>query len=862
MKLKKAKLLVNLLGCILIFTSYCFSQLLTPEEFFGFRMGTDYKLARYDKIVDYFHSLDQNSDKIQVVELGKTTENNPFIMAIISSADNLEHLEKYKRIQSRLANPDSLSDDAAKKLIAEGKTVALINCNQHSTEIGSSQMSVELAYKLITENSPKINKILDEVIFLLIPSLNPDGQIMVVDWYNKYRETPFEGGRMPWLYHKYVGHDNNRDHFMLTQKETKMIAKVLYKEWFPQILLDQHQMGNSGPRLFIPPFADPANPNVDSIILREVALIGSYMATALEQKGYSGVGSGMIFTAWWEGGLVRTPWWHNIVGLLSEAASVRIASPLFQKPEDLREEYRGLPGKKRTNNFPNPWLGSWWRLRNIVDYELVISLALLEVGARYKDMFLHNFYLLGKKAIEKGNKESPYAYIIPPNQHDKGTASLMLQKLMESGVRVHQAQYPFRADEITFPENTYVILLAQPYRNYIKDLLEEQRYPDMRLYPKGPPLRPYDLTGWTLSLQMGVNIIEANKPFEAELIELKKYPVYQVTINGKAGYAYLMSPQANNSYIAINRLLKKQFSLYRSLKPFNSGRNLFSPGSIIIPKKSGLHSLLTEWTENLQLDIHTINSRPSIPCYKLKSPKIGLYQPWTANMDEGWTRWILEQYEFPYKILHNSDILEQNQMNNLQTIILPDIRAERIIEGNKQGTMPPQYCGGLGIDGIVNLKTFVKNGGTLICLDSSTIFAIKCFGLPVENVLEGHKPEEFFCSSSLLDIEVDNNHPLAFGMPSHAIAVFTHSPAFEILPTFQNKPEVIAKYPESTPLRSGWLIGETKLFNKAALLNVPYGKGNIILIGFRAQNRAQPHNTFKILFNSIFYGASYTQSLP
>jgi hypothetical protein len=859
---KRKKILIFIILLILLFSFGLFSQTQSPEEFFGFKMGSDCKLARYDKIVEYFHLLEQSSDKIQIAELGKTTNGNPFIMAIISSAANLKDLDKYKRIQRQLANPDGLSAAVAKNLIAEAKTVALINCNQHSTEIGSSQMAVELAYKLITENSPKIKKILDEVIFLLIPSLNPDGQIMVVDWYNKYLGTPFEGGRMPWLYHKYVGHDNNRDHYMLTQKETKIIANVLYKEWFPQILLDQHQMGNKGPRLFIPPFADPANPNVDSIILREVALIGSHMATSLEQKGYSGVGSAMMFTAWWEGGLVRTPWWHNIVGLLSEAASVKIASPIFQKPQDLSKEFRALPGNKRTSNFPNPWSGGWWRLRNIVDYELVISLALLEVGARYRDSFLNSFYLLGKKAIESGKTEPPYAYIIPPDQHDNGTATLMLQKLMESGVRVHKAQYPFRAKDITFPQGTYVILMAQPYRNYIKDLLEIQRYPDMRLYPEGPPIRPYDLTGWTLPLQMGVNTIEVNKPFEAELVELTQYPSYQGKMDGKAGYAYLISAKANNSYIAINRLLNKQFPVYRSLISFNHEGKPFPPGTIITPKKNGLHSLLEKWTKELQLDIKAINTHISIPCYKLKNQKIGLYQPWTANTDEGWTRWILEQYEFPYETLHNADIQEQSHLKNLQTIILPDMRYEEIIEGNKERTMPPQYCGGLGIDGIVSLKTFVKNGGTLICLDSSAIFAIKCFGLPVKNVLEGLKPKEFFCPGSLLDIEVDNNNPLAFGMPSHAIAVFSNSPAFEVLPSFQNNPEVIAKYPEANPLRSGWLIGETKLLNKAAVINAPYGKGNIILAGFRVQNRAQPHNTFKILFNSIFYGASSKQNLP
>lgn len=863
MKYNKIKLLFYATLFTFLLANLIYSQPLAPEEFFGFRMGTDFKLARWDKIVDYFYLLDKASNKIKVLELGKTTEDNPFIMAIISSAENLGNLEKYQRIQRRLANPDGLSEAQAKKLSAETKAVVLINCNQHSTEIASSQMAVELAYRLITEESTQIKKILDEVIFLLIPSMNPDGQIMVVDWYNKYLGTPFEGCRMPCLYHKYVGHDNNRDHYMLTQKETKLIAQVLYKDWFPQILLDEHQMGNSGPRLFIPPFADPANPNVDPIILREVGLIGHHMATALEQKGYSGAASGIRFTAWWEGGLVRTPWWHNIVGLLSEAASVHLASPIFQKIEDLAEEYRGLPGSKRMNNFPNPWPGGWWRLRNIVDYELVISLSLLNVAAHYKDMFLYNFYLLGKKAIEQGKKEPPFAYLIPPNQHDRGAASLMLEKLMESGVRLHQAQHSFRADGITYAEGTYVILLAQPYRNYIKDLLETQRYPDMRLYPKGPPIRPYDLTGWTLPLQMGVNVVPVTSPFVAELVQIKEFPAYIGKMSGKAGYAYVIDHKANNSFIAVNRLLKRGFKVYRSSNSFSTGGIDFTAGAIIIPQAKGLHSFLAKWAKELQCDIKAINSRPSVSCYLLQPLKLGLYQPWTANMDEGWTRWLLEQYEFPYKNLHDSEMRAGSLHNRFQVIVLPDMRYEQIVEGNTLGTMPPQYCGGIGIEGVVNLKSFVKNGGTLLCLDSSADFAIKYFGLPVKNVLEELKSEEFFCPGSLLELQVNNAHPIGFGMPSKAIAVFTRSPALQVLPTFQSQPEVVAKYSDSNPLRSGWLIGEANLFNKACLVHAPYyGKGHIILIAFRAQHRAQPHNTFKLLFNSIYYGALSKQTLP
>jgi len=840
-----------------------------PEESLGFRVGSDYKLARWPQIVNYFKLLDQGSDKLKVETLGETTEGNPFIMVTISSSDNMSRLDSYKRIQHSLANPRGLSPEAARKLAAEGKVVVMISCNIHSTEIGSNQMSMELAHRLITEESPRVLNILDKVIFLLIPSHNPDGQIMVVDWYNKYLGTEYEGGRMPWLYHKYVGHDNNRDAFMVTQKESKLITRVLYHEWFPQVILNQHQMGSYGARLFVPPFHDPINPNVNPIVWREMSFIGSRMTMDLEEEGYSGVISKAIYTAWWEGAFSPTPWWHNMVGLLSEAASVKIATPIFIDKSQLQGGSRGFPEYKQQENFPNPWPGGWWRLRDIVDYELVASFSLLETAATYKEDFLYNFYLMGSQAIEKGEKEPPFAFLIPPNQRDMITAVKMIETLMLGGVEVHKATAPFTADGIDYPAGTYVILMSQPFRAYAKDMLERQRYPDIRLYPGGPPQPPYDCTGWTLPMQMGVRTVTIKSPFRGELVALNKAEYPEGKVSGRATYAYLFSHAPNNSFIAVNRLLKNGYQVYWAKEPLKLAGESFEPGAMVVPVKGGIHSVINSMAEELHLSIHAVNKKIRGEAYQLKPLKLGLYQPWTANSDEGWTRWLLEQFEFPYKNIHNAEMRTGNLKARYDVIIIPDDSPQQIITGRREGRpgrpytpLPPPYEGGIGNEGVANLKSFVEAGGTLITFDSSSDLPIESFGLPVKNVLKEVPREEFFCPGSLLEVEVDNAHPIAFGMGNKAVASFVSSPTFSLLPSFDHKAKVMVKYPAKNPLLSGWILGEEKLFNRAALVEVEKGKGRIILIGFRCQNRAQPHGTFKLLFNSLYYGPATLSRLP
>jgi len=835
-----------------------------PEEFFGHKPGADFKMIRWEQIVEYFQLLADNSDRIKVVELGKTTLGNPFIMAIISSPENLANLEKYKEISKKLAK-GRISEEEADRLAKEGKSIAMITCSMHASECGPTQMSPELGYTMATEDSPRINEILNEVIFLFVPSFNPDGNIMVVDWYREYVGTPYETAPMPWLYHHYVGHDNNRDGFMLTQVETQYVTKVLYQDWFPQLLFDQHHMGNSDARLFISPMYDPRNPSLDPLVTREIELTGAYIRTLMESKGLIGVIHHANWGAWWQAGTFTNAWWHNVVSLLAESAGTRLATPVFQTMRDLSGQYsRGLGkmGNYQQMNYPSPWPGGWWRLRDIVEYNYWASIGFLESGAKHKEIYLKNMYRMARNSIEKGNNEAPYAYIVPMTQRDPNTAAKMLNIFIANGAEIHQAVEPFEVENKKYPARSYVILMSQPYRPFLKDMLSRQVYPDRRQYPGGPPEFPFDLTGWTLRYQMGVEAIEVTFPFEAKLKLVEKAEPPAGKVQGRGNY-YILDHAVSDSFRAINRLLKEGFKVSWATRSFSAGGKSYPAGSIIV-SGAGITSKVQSLAHEFNLQIQAGAGSPPRDVLSLKSLKLGLYQPWGGNMDEGWTRWIFDTWEFPYTTIHNVNIRNGHLNMDYDIILLTSMSPQGIINGRPEGSVPSQYAGGIGNRGLANLIQFVKEGGTLITFDGSSNFAIDYFKVPVANIVRNVKPEEFFCPGTLLRVEVDNTHPIAYGMDKLATIMFSRSPVFELSKPKEGKPtgkgtsnslpKVVVSYPNVSPLMSGWIMGEKTLFNKAALVETNYGKGKIIMFGFRPHNRAQTHGTFKLFFNSLYYG--------
>jgi hypothetical protein len=841
----------------------------SPESFLGHRVGADRKLAPWPKVVEYLRLLDAASDRISIESAGQSTQGNDMPVVVMTSEENQKNLDRYREISRRLANPDGLSEQEAVALIQEGKTIALVTCSIHSTEVGSTQMAMEFAYDVATTQDPKLLSWLEDVIFLLMPSINPDGQVMVIDWYNQHVGTPYEGGPMPWLYHVYTGHDNNRDFYMLTQKETRAVNDLLYRRWFPQIFLDEHQMGSTGPRMFVPPQADPLAPEIHSLIFRQADLLGTVMSMRLEEAGKLGVGSDMIFDSYWPGGTRNTAWWKNVTGLLTEVASVDIASPIYIEPGELRGEVKGLPEYKRQSNFPSPWPGGWWRLRDIVEYELVATRAFLEAASRYRESLLTNFYRMAREATERGAKEPPYAFIIPADQRDPVAAALLVELLLRHGVRIERASAPFTVGRSAYAAGTYVIPAAQPYRAFLLTMLRRQRYPEIVPYPGGPIMPPYDVTAWSLPLAMGVEVAEAETPIAGTVsLAVIEAPVWPGGAVAAGAGGYLISHRADSAVTARNRLLAQGKKVY-----WLRERSAGEAGDLYIPPGEITAEAVSRLSQELHLPVTPLAAAPAGPAWRLKPVRVGLYKPWYASMDEGWTRFLLERYGFAFHNLANEALKDGSYRAKVDAILLPSVAAN-IIEKGEPATaearrfwepLPPPYAGGIGEAGGQKLKKWVEDGGVLVALDASTAYVIDLFGLPVRNVLDKVSEEQFHAPGSQLRILMDTAHPLSYGMSAEEIAYFADSPAFQTSPPdarFERR--VVATYPENAAdiLVSGYLKGGERLAKKAAVVEYKVGKGRVVLIGFRPQHRAQPHRTFKLLWNALYLAGLEEETLP
>ncbi len=866
MKSKRLLIVLSLLT-VISFKSLSAQEIPSPESYFGFKMGEDRKLIDWKQITEYFNLIDRLSPRVLVKTIGKTTLNRPFILVTISSSENIKNIDLYKKIQQQIANPYDLEKTKAENLIEKAKTVVLISMNIHSTEIASSQESVELAYELATSRENEINKILNDVIILLIPSLNPDGLQMVVDWYRKYLNTPYEACRMPWLYHYYAGHDNNRDWFMFNLKESRLTSKILYHEWFPEIVYDQHQMGSTGPRLFLPPYSDPVNLNVSPLLMSEINMLGKHVLSDLHQHGFKGVTSGMSFNAYFEGTMSKTPIWHNMVGILSEAASSRLATPIYLPRGSLGKYGPERARYSTVTNFLDPWEGGWWRLRDIIKYEKCATYSILELASTYRKKFIMNFYKMNREAIQMGKEESPYFYLIPLNQHDPNSASEMLKRLEYNGIKIFRSKREFEYQGITYPQNTFVIPLSQPCRACIKDLMESQIYPNLKSYPNGPPRPPYDFTGWTLPLQMGVSSVEIKKPLNLELVLAEDYGFNEIKDVENTSKYYIIERRYNNCFTILNNLIKKEVEIYWADEDFNEGGKDFPAGTIIIPEQKNIGSLLNELSKKYEVPIYSGREQISIKGSRVSRFRLGVYQPWTASMDEGWTRFVLDSFEFEYKTIHN-DIMKSGRLEDFyDVIIIPSMSTATIVDGRYRWRrepvlgspeMPKKYRGGIGNKGVEALINFIKAGGTLITIDGSSNFAIEKLRIPAVNVVKGLKQGEYYSPGSLLEIELNTSHPLAYGMPKHAAIRSVNSPAFRLLP-YSREIYAVGYYTKENPLLSGWLIGGDRLEGNTVLAEIPVEKGRVIIFGFGVQSRAQTHGTFKLLFNAIF--TSKTQSV-
>jgi hypothetical protein len=806
----------------------------------GFRIGEDRKLADWTQIVDYFRKLDDASDRVTVQEVGRTTEDRPFLVVVISSEKNLERLEDIRRRNLRLADPRGLSDDDVPRLLAEGKTIVALNHGIHSDEVAATQTAMETAWRLATATEGPLRRVLDDVVVVMLPSHNPDGAQSVTEWYRSTLGTPYEGRDIPWLYHKYVGHDNNRDWYMFTQRESRLTAQFLYDRWHPQIVHDLHQMGPRGPRIFVPPYLDPWEPNVDPALTAAVNALGTHIAARLTAEGKKGVAVNALYDAW--SPARAYPHTHGGVRILSECAETLLATPIDVPFEDLNTGL-GYDAKRRSWNFPDPWPGGTWHLRDIVDYQLSATWAVLEHAAAHRPYWLRNFLDVNRRSVAR---RDPHAFVLPAAQADPLATTRLLEALRLGGVEVHRARAPFEAAGTTQPAGSHVILMAQPASGFAKAVLEPQRYPDRRQYAGGPPVRPYDVTAHTLPLLMGVKTLPAPAPFTADLERVDQVSVPPGRVASRGRWAALGHRTAD--LIALGRLLRAGVPVRWAIAPFTDQKRTFPAGTLLVP--AAARRRLEGMARELGVTAEGVTATP--PALALRAPRVGLYRSWVASMDEGWTRFVFEQQVgVEYQTLRDKDVRAGGLRERFDVIVLPDQRAAETRDGHAKGQLPDEYVGGLGKEGAQALKGFAEAGGTVVAFNAGSEFAIAALGLPVRNVLAGVPEAEFYGPGSLLGVRFAESSPLGHGVEGTVPIWFEGSPAFEAAAG-----TVVARYPDEDPLKSGWLLGGDRLKGRAALVEVPVGRGRAVLFGFRPQYRGQSWATYVPMLNALYTSAA------
>lgn len=815
----------------------------TPASVLGHTPGDDFYLANYDESKAYFQQLAKTSNRIKIVDVGKTTRGLDWQIAVISSPENLAQLDKYEDINRRLTWARGIDDSAARDLARQGKIFVHIDGGMHSTEVAGAQHSIILAYKLLSaENDPEIDAILNNVILVLWPTLNPDGQNEVVAWYRKNLGTSYEVSPLPDLYQEYVGHDNNRDGYMNNMLESQ---EVTHQEliWNPEIFYTQHQTAPFPARIFIPPFVEPISSNIQPILMRWLNAVGIDMAAYLDEHDMPGAINRVGFDNWYPGFQDFTGIFRNSISFFTETALYGYATPHFYTVRDFPQDFRSLDSQVF---YSSPWTGGWWRLGDAVRYMVGASMSVLDTAAKYHEQLLYNKYQVGRDNVARFTNNPPYAYVISTKQRDLPEAATLVDKLMINGIEVHQATQPFAANGRDYPAGSWIILMDQPFAGLVKELFEPQKYPDLR--ENGAPIRPYDVAGWTLPMQMGVDADAVLQPVSstdrANLKLLDRFSAPAGNIEG-SGSVFLVDPRTNAHFKAINEILGSGGHV-----SFTADSSDGMPAGAAI--MTGMtRDRVAALSNDFSLSIRALDKAPE-DVIATKKPRVGLYRAWTADIDEGWTRWILKNYGFAPITLHNGDIQASHLLDNLDAIILPDAEPNQILNGFAPGSVPGEYVGGIGQTGVESLREFVAGGGTLIAFNNASLFVIDQFGLPVTNVLANLKPDEFYCSGSLLRVEIpDANRPGLWGLPRDPVVMFERGPAFATNPGFRGA--VLASYAENvSPLASGYLLHPERIEGKAAALEVGYGNGRIYLFGFKPQWRAQSHGTYKFFFDAIY----------
>ena len=908
--------------------------LTTPRQHFGFNIGDDYQLATYTQFVEYWQKLDKESDRMKVVEIGKTAEGRPQLMAIITSPQNHKNLDRYKDISRRLATVDTLNDEQARALAREGKGVVWFDGGLHATEVLGAHQLIETVYQLVSRTDAETTRFLNDLVILAVHA-NPDGMELVSSWYmrNPNPQQRGSGPGIPRLYQKYIGHDNNRDFYMSTQPESTNMNRVLYHEWFPQIMYNHHQTGPQGTVMFAPPFRDPFNYTFDPLIPAQLDLVAAAMHSRFAAEGKPGVTSrrGANYSTWWNGGLRTTVYFHNMIGLLTET----IGNPTPVRIPFLPQ--RHLPDSNL--HFPiEPQ--QTWRFRQSVDYSVTANYAVFDIASRNKENFLFNIYQMGKNSIERGNRDSwtptprrviaaqtslgsggrggrgggadapggddpdagaggrggrgggspedfkkmlrdpalrdPRGFILPSDQPDFPTATKFINALIKTGITIHRATGPFSVGGKSYPAGSYVVKAGQPFRPHVMDMFEPQDHPDDIPYPGGPPTRPYDSAGWTLAYQMGVKFDRVLEGFEGpfeKVSGLQKPAPGKVT--GPAAGGYVMNHATNDAFIAINRLL----AAGEDVVWMTSGP---SAGAFHITAKPTTRAVLDRLAAELGLNFDAA-PRPAGDTLALRRQRIALADQYGGSMPSGWTRWILEQYEFPFEVVFPQGLDGGNLSAKYDVIIFPSGVGTAMGGGGRgaggagggrgggrggAAEAPPVPAEFQRMQGTYTaattgpqLRKFVESGGTILAIGGSAMSLAQLFQLPVGNHLVERAPdgstraiptEKYYVPGSVLRMTVDNTAPIAHGITNPVDVFFNNSPVFRLNPDAMLKGvRPIAWFDSATPLRSGWAYGQGYLEDGVQVMEATAGSGKLFLFAPEITFRAQPHGTFKFLFNGI-----------
>ncbi len=881
------KTIVSLLFVIFFWILNAMSQTVqteikSPEEFFGFQPGADRMLLDYESLVGYLQHLAENSPRVKMIEIGESPMGKKMYLVFFSLEENISNLEHLKQINKELAINTDLTEDLQKKYCEEGKVFIMATLSMHSTEVGPSQAAPLIAYKLTTSNDADLLKYMKDVVYMMVPNSNPDGMDMIVNHYMQSKNTKYEGGNYPKVYHKYVGHDNNRDYVTLSQSDTKAVARIYNTEWYPQVLIDKHQMGSTGPRYFVPPMTDPIAENVDEKIWNWSWIFGSNMAKDMAADSLAGVSQHSMFDDYWPGS-TETGIWKNVIAMLTECASAQLAKPVYIEKNELVAGGSGLADYKKSINMPMLWQGGWWRLSDIVEYEISSTFSLIKTGSFHKKDILLNRNILAKEAVEKGKTLAPAYYIFPAQQHDKSELAALLGLLNEHGVAVYKTSEQFIYNGKIIESGDYVVPLAQPYRAFIKEVLEKQKYPEMHYTKDGELMRPYDITSWSLPLHQGVSaysIDEIQTVLETKLKQVN-FPLQEVTKIPELCKNLVFSVNNNESFKVAFSALKEGIKVLRVTNNFTLAGNRLQTGDFILQVTDKNSEQLHKITDSLAVSPVYISEEFSENVKELSLPKIALVETAFNDMDAGWTRFILDSYCIPFTVLKPAEI-ESADLGNYDAIVFPDNDKTELLEGKYKSrggsvSIPaydPQYIKGMGKKGLQNLINFENEGGTIISWGASTELFLGVqtlekpakeksgkekteaekeeFELPVSDISSGIKSKGLFAPGTLFNVDLKENHPLTLGMEKTARVFSKGNPVFStFIPYFDTDRRVIATYSEENVVVSGFAQNSELLEGKSAMVWARKGKGNFVFYGFYPQFRASTSGTYKLLFNAL-----------